>query len=307
MAKSKKFTGFQPPTINTPFGPIGPGPGGTTFDPEPIDIPGIGPIDIGPIDLPIPGGGGPDLPSLPSRPSLPIGGPGFAPPGATPARPDPDPQGDSSTRRWGGGVTIIPVCPPGTYRRSDGSCAPMRFPGDPGGGIPNIPPPRRGEPPSPPPSSGVGPCPPGTRCVGITLGENICIGPCVEMEGGDVDPQGFAPTGGMPARAPQGGTGTACACATGTSLTRVGQQCACCLPSGGLGRLNKSRYIVKRDRCGPSDDPNNYALVNPGTKCVPRRSMNVANPRAARRAISRLSGFHRMMKRTEKSLRKLAR
>lgn len=59
--------------------------------------------------------------------------------------------------------------------------------------------------------------------------------------------------------------------------------------------LNKSGYFLKSGQ-----------YVAPGTKYVKNRSRNFANGRALNRAIGRVAGFERMVKRSRKSLRGLA-
>lgn len=59
--------------------------------------------------------------------------------------------------------------------------------------------------------------------------------------------------------------------------------------------LNKTGYFLKSG-----------AYVAPGTKWVKNRTRNFANGRALNRAISRTAGFNRMVKRSRKNLRALA-
>lgn len=58
---------------------------------------------------------------------------------------------------------------------------------------------------------------------------------------------------------------------------------------------NRTGYFTKGD-----------GYVAPGTKCVRNRTRNIANGRALRRAISRASGFDKLVKRNRKALRSLA-
>jgi hypothetical protein len=59
----------------------------------------------------------------------------------------------------------------------------------------------------------------------------------------------------------------------------------CFTASGKPGRLNKSGYYTK------------FGYVPPRSKCVPNRRMNVANPRALRRALRRAQGFSKLARR----------
>lgn len=61
-------------------------------------------------------------------------------------------------------------------------------------------------------------------------------------------------------------------------------------------RLNKTGYHLK-----------DGTYIPPGTKLVRNRRRNFANGRALNRAISRVQGFERMVKRSRKSLRSLSR
>lgn len=238
---------------------------------------GGGGIDIGPIPLPfgIPGtfDPGPIRIGGGGRPTRPPRFPGGRPPmeiGITGQGGSADPQAPT-------GTTFMPLPPP-----------------DPFGSRPLAPP--SADPQAPAPQ---GACPPGTRCRAFQFGTNICLGGCAPIEGSGLPRGATGPISQEPIPLP---SQQMCAC-----NGRKGGSCPCCLPDGRIGRPNRSRYFRKLDRCAVSSDPNSYELVNPGDVCVSRRTMNPANPKAARAAIRRLTGFHRMMKRTEKSLRKLAR
>lgn len=61
-------------------------------------------------------------------------------------------------------------------------------------------------------------------------------------------------------------------------------------------RLNKTGYHLK-----------DGTYIPPGTKVVRNRRRNFANGRALNRAIGRVQGFERMVKRSRKSLRSLSR
>jgi len=61
-------------------------------------------------------------------------------------------------------------------------------------------------------------------------------------------------------------------------------------------RLNKTGYFLKSGQ-----------YVTPRSKCVKVRYRNVGNTRALRKAVSRASGFDKLVKRNRKALRALAR
>lgn len=71
-----------------------------------------------------------------------------------------------------------------------------------------------------------------------------------------------------------------------------------CLPLGGPAlACCKGFHLNKATGCDGTP---------PGSKCVRNRRMNALNPRALRRATSRLKGFERAVKTTRKQLRTLA-
>lgn len=65
-------------------------------------------------------------------------------------------------------------------------------------------------------------------------------------------------------------------------------------------RLNKSTYITRGG--GTSRWPNDIIVHQRGTECVKTRRMNVANPRALRRAIRRTAGFVKLARRAHVKL-----
>ena len=70
-----------------------------------------------------------------------------------------------------------------------------------------------------------------------------------------------------------------------------------CAPRG--FHFNKSRYAV----CGPMGMA--PACIEKNTKLVRNRHLNPANGRAAKRAVRRISATHRLLKRIEKSIRRI--
>jgi hypothetical protein len=60
--------------------------------------------------------------------------------------------------------------------------------------------------------------------------------------------------------------------------------------------LNKSRYFVNSNHWWQSSSVGNK--VEKGSRCVKNRSINVANPRALRRALRRAYGFEKLAMRT---------
>lgn len=129
-------------------------------------------------------------------------------------------------------------------------------------------------------------CPPGTRLRSVRRLFGPDVTECIPIGAEPVGPAGPAQVTAGP-----------CPCPPTTR----------CQLNGRVGVLNKSRYFRKRDRCGPSDDPGNYELVAPGSRCVSRRSIDPGNSRAARRAVSRLNAHHRQLQRTQKALERIAR
>lgn len=77
--------------------------------------------------------------------------------------------------------------------------------------------------------------------------------------------------------------------------SRTGQLC---LMKG--TRANKSTYITRGG--GTSHWPNTIIVHPKGTECVRTRRMNVANPRALRRAIRRTAGFVKLARRAHVKL-----
>lgn len=170
-------------------------------------------------------------------------------------------------------------------------------------------------------------CPAGTKCSGPSIalpgGFSGCLGACTSIEGGGGDAGaavqqacerlggsydvmtgqclGIGEFGGggqlpeyVPPQLPAPAAGKAVACSTAQCGGRM------CAP--GKKKCNTTAYVV-RDRC-----TGQYSIAMPGTRCVKgSKSINYANPRAAKRAVRRLEGHHAMLKRTEKALRKLAR
>ncbi len=185
-------------------------------------------------------------------------------------------------------------------------------------------------------------CPPGTACSGPSIslpgGISGCLGSCyatpditepgVDPEpdpfggtGGEVCPpgthavltpgEGFLGIGGFTCELDNGNGGPAvlngqngmCACGP-----RVGAPapCTCCLPGGGKGVTNKSRYLKLKGKCLDPSNIGNYVVVQPGTKCTKRRQINPANAKAATRAMSRVNRSLSHMKKLEKAVRKAA-
>lgn len=166
-----------------------------------------------------------------------------------------------------------------------GGPSPVRIPGFAGGGLPLA----VG---GPRPQQGV--CPPGTAL----RVERRMFGPDIT----ECVPTGVPQVNGRPA---QGGVAGVCACGISTQAC-VEKPCTCCLPGGRKGVSNRTRYFRKVDRCADSDDPGSYELVQPGTRCVARRSIDPGNSRAARRAVSRLNAHYRQLQRTQKALERIA-
>jgi len=204
------------------------------------------------------------------------------------------PQGDIG----GGGFGLGP-CPAGTRCIGPsatifgqtvclGTCANIAFPpvggGGPGGG-------------GPPPDQPFGPeiCTPGLRsaCAGavnpggqftqVCNGCQFQIGVELPLGGGN------GGTGGGFGGFPQNGAnGAGCACGARTSPSAA---CACCLPGGGQGKTNKSRYY----RFGDLRRGTTAGVVQKGTVCVPKRKTNFGNAKAARTAVSRLKGARTLL------------
>lgn len=103
-------------------------------------------------------------------------------------------------------------------------------------------------------------------------------------------PQLFPPLPFGPAVGPQTGPGTAVANIPGHGVcvidARTGKR---------LGRTNRSTYVTRGG--GTSRWPQQLMVHPAGTECVRSRRMNVANPRALRRAIRRAQGFAKLARR----------
>lgn len=82
------------------------------------------------------------------------------------------------------------------------------------------------------------------------------------------------------------GPGTAVQCVPGMSVRRT--------------HLNKSTYVTRGG--GTSRWPQELQVHYKGTECVPSRRMNVANPRALRRALRRVAGFGKLAKRSRRAV-----
>jgi hypothetical protein len=68
--------------------------------------------------------------------------------------------------------------------------------------------------------------------------------------------------------------------------------------------LNKSRYVTRGG--GTSHYPMGLQLHERGTVCVKTRRMNVGNARALRRALRRVSGFAKLVKRSRRAVARAA-
>ena len=76
-----------------------------------------------------------------------------------------------------------------------------------------------------------------------------------------------------------------------------------CTPGTGMVRRthpNKSTYVTRGG--GTSRWPQELIVHPKGTECVPSRRMNVANPRALRRALRRVAGFGKLAKRSRRAV-----
>jgi hypothetical protein len=71
---------------------------------------------------------------------------------------------------------------------------------------------------------------------------------------------------------------------------------------GGMRRVhpNRSTYVTRGG--GTSRWPVGLAVHPKGTELVPSRRMNVANPRALRRALRRVAGFGKIVKRSRRAI-----
>lgn len=133
------------------------------------------------------------------------------------------------------------------------------------------------------PIGGRDPCPEGTRCCG---GLTQIAGELFARCDGDCVPAGQP----CPSTAVAGTVNGKC------------PTVSCQLPTGRAGRTNRSRYFKLSSRCADPSNPSNYTLIPPNTRCVKPRSTNFANRTAAKRAIRRLEGHHRHLKRTQEAL-----
>ncbi len=69
---------------------------------------------------------------------------------------------------------------------------------------------------------------------------------------------------------------------------------------------NKSTYVIRgggTSRWGPGGQ---LVLVPRGTMAVPNRRMNVANPRALRKALRRVAGFGKLTHRARRAIARAA-
>lgn len=82
------------------------------------------------------------------------------------------------------------------------------------------------------------------------------------------------------------GPGTAVQCVPGVAMRRT--------------HPNKSTYVTRGG--GTSRWPQELIVHMKGTECVPSRRMNVANPRALRRALRRVAGFGKLAKRSRRAV-----
>lgn len=129
-------------------------------------------------------------------------------------------------------------------------------------------------------------CPPGTACSGSSLG-SLCLGKCDPIPGG----MGVQ---GMPGGLTPMAYAAYCAAAVGPGQMRL-------MPSPCRGyHWNESNYAtgLGSGQC---------QVVPRGSKLVRNRSINPANAQAARRAVRRLVGTHRLLVSIEKSIAPLAR
>ena len=92
---------------------------------------------------------------------------------------------------------------------------------------------------------------------------------------------------------------------TGMALTGVpGMGLACTTIHGKRAHLNKSTYITRGG--GTSRWPQTIQVHPRGTECVGPRRMNVGNARALRRALRRVSGFAKLVKRSRRAVARAA-
>lgn len=123
---------------------------------------------------------------------------------------------------------------------------------------------------------------------------SVAVGPSSGPIGAPIIQYQPPPVGALPISSfPSSGTttpGTAVANIPGRGMciidTRTGKR---------LGRMNKSTYVTRGG--GTSRWPVGLQVHPAGTECVRSRRMNVANPRALRRAIRRAQGFSKLARR----------
>lgn len=108
-------------------------------------------------------------------------------------------------------------------------------------------------------------CPPGTACDGASVG-GLCFGKCNTISS-------------------NGSGGGACGC--GSARHRA-------------VRMNKSTYVTRGG--GTSRWPTQLVVHQKGTECVTVRRRHVTNPKALRRAISRVKGFVKIYRKAAAAL-----
>ena len=108
-------------------------------------------------------------------------------------------------------------------------------------------------------------CPPGTRCDGISM-DGFCAGACVPYS-----------MGGM-----------------GAMTGMLGLTGRCPLPAPRGFHWNQRTYCTLK-----------HGVVPKCTKVIKNRRLNPANGHAARRAVRRITATHRLLKRIEKSIRRI--
>jgi hypothetical protein len=95
--------------------------------------------------------------------------------------------------------------------------------------------------------------------------------------------------------------------ATGMGIMAPGPGTAM-VPAGptGMRRMhpNRSTYVTRGG--GTSRWPAGLTVHEKGTELVPSRRMNVANPRALRRALRRVGGFGKIVKRSKRAVSRAA-
>lgn len=83
---------------------------------------------------------------------------------------------------------------------------------------------------------------------------------------------------------------------SGVPMHAPGCPCGTCSLNGRRGHFNKSTYVTRGG--GTSRWPPSLMVHPKGSECVPNRRMNVANPRALRRAIRRGRGFLKLARKS---------